>query len=100
MSMDKRVNCMACLVADEEGMLAGAVATVGVITHALARTGGARQTAHHLCAFNVDGVLKSEYWKSRVEEENIIWAADSSAYDVSPADQEPDARGPLGSSDP
>lgn len=70
MGMDKRVNCMTCLVADEEGMLSGIVATVGTITHALARTGGVHQAAHHLCAFDSAGTIKNNrYWESRVEED-------------------------------
>lgn len=72
--MDPRVNCITCLVADEEGMLRGAVAIVGGITHALVRTG--RQTTHHLCAFDTSGTMKDgRYWASFVQEDDIAWAA-------------------------
>lgn len=75
--MDDRVNCMACLVADDDGILSNGVAKDGTIVHALARTGGNRQTAHHLCAFNNTGTLRcGVYWTSRVEEEAIIRSAD------------------------
>jgi hypothetical protein len=71
--MDDRVNCMACLVADETGMLLGSVAVAGGVTHALARTGGARQTAHHLCAFDFAGTIRDgRYWSSRVDEEDVV----------------------------
>jgi hypothetical protein len=36
--MDKRVDCMACLVADENGMKVGVVTRAG-ITHALSKAG-------------------------------------------------------------
>lgn len=41
--------------------------------HALARTGGARQTAHHLCAFDAAGTIRNDrYWVSWVNEDDII----------------------------
>lgn len=77
--MDERVNCMTCLVANEEWVLENAVATVGIITHALARVVRPGNIAHHLCAFDAAGVMKGgRYWESRVEEENIIGLAKGS----------------------
>lgn len=71
--MDYRVNCMACLVADEEGALPGAVVTKGAITHALART-GSNAGAHHLCAFDDTGTMRrGKFWESRVGDDEIEW---------------------------
>jgi len=71
--MHNQVNCMACLVADDTGVLHDSVAVAGAVTHALARTAGARQTAHHLCAFDTTGTIKNgEYWTSRVNEDDIV----------------------------
>lgn len=70
--MDERVNCMACLVANEKGMINGAVATIGVVTHALTHFAGARRTFYRLCAFHDTGTLRpGTYWESRVDEKDI-----------------------------
>lgn len=67
--MDARVNCMACLVSDEEGTLEGCVTTVNGITHALART---ITSAYWLCAFDSAGVIKRDWFRrSKVIETNI-----------------------------
>lgn len=64
---------MACLTADH-GYLPNDVAmSADGITHALARAASASQTAHHLCAFDKDGVLRNgTYWTSRVAEADIM----------------------------
>lgn len=92
--MDKRVDCMACLVADESGVMNGAVATIGGVTHALAET--ARGLVFYLCAFDDAGVLRpGMVWRARTYLEDIAYADEAS-----PVGQEPDARGPLDSSGP
>ena len=89
--MDVSVNCMACLVADESRMEVGATVTIGVVTHTLAKA--VSGWLYPLCAYDNNGILKpGMYYRARVYEENVVRS--------SPADQEPDARGPLDSSDP
>ncbi len=86
--MDERVNCMACLVADESGMTIGAVVTVGVVTHALAKVADSRGTSYHLCAFDASGTLRpGTYWDARAKEEDIIRACEKRAVSS-------DGRGP------
>lgn len=101
--MDKRVDCMACLVADESGVMSGAVATIGGVTHALAET--ARGLVFYLCAFDDAGVLKpGMIWTARTYVGDIAYAergpSANQDSEASPAGQEPDARGPLDSSGP
>lgn len=67
--MDERVNCMACLVADESDMIDGVVVTVGVVTHALTPTGS--RTIYYLCAFEKEGMLRRTYWEAQVAEDDI-----------------------------
>ena len=70
MSMDKRVNCMACLVADENGMKVGVVTRAG-ITHALSKAGNGH--FYPLCAFDNNGVIKPGlYYTARVYEEDVV----------------------------
>lgn len=94
-NIDKRVNCMACLVADDIGILRDSVATTGAITHALVRTAGAHETAHHLCAFDATGTLKrGEYWTSRVDDADIIHFASTSPQPAEHDDIEADTLSP------
>ena len=68
--MDERVNCMACLVADESGMTPGRVVTVGSITHAMADTCEGR--AYRLCAYDTEGMLRpGMYWEARADGNNV-----------------------------
>ncbi len=72
--MDERVNCMACLVADDEGMEKGAVFTKQGITHALAGTGDSY--LYLLCEFDDCGTPKSRacYYK-HVHAGEVLWTS-------------------------
>jgi hypothetical protein len=70
--MDERVNCMACLVIDDDATAPG-VAVVDGVTHALTTVGvGIRH--YTLCDFDDAGVLlPGAYYGRLVGADRILW---------------------------
>jgi hypothetical protein len=74
---DERVNCMACLVVDDD-MVAPGVATIDGITHALAALGVMRSRHYALCDFDDNDVLlPGAYYRRLVEPDRISWTPSS-----------------------
>lgn len=72
--VDGRVNCMACLVVDDDLLVPGVVVAKGV-THALT-TVGAGMHHYALCDFNDDGMLlPNKYYGCRVAVDRILWTS-------------------------